>query len=94
MAQILQQILLKNGTRDIQNSLPFETSACFYVTISGNFERFKCFNFETDFLENENFFQKLEQHLLVESNKIENTSFPYKAAISEASIKTNRMMST
>ena len=34
--------------------------ACFYVTISGNFERFQYFNLETDFLENENFFKKME----------------------------------
>ena len=30
----------KNGTRDSLNSPPFERSACFYVTISENFERF------------------------------------------------------
>ena len=36
----------------------------------------------------------LEYHFLVESTKIENTSFPYKTATSEASIKTNRMVST
>ena len=30
----------------------------FYVTIRGNFERFQYFNFEIDFLENENFYQK------------------------------------
>ena len=30
------------------NSHPFERLACFYVTISGNFERFQQFNFETD----------------------------------------------
>ena len=30
----------------------------FYVTIRGIFERFQYFNFETDFLENENLFQK------------------------------------
>ena len=29
--------------------------ACFYVTISQKFEHFQYFNFETDFLENENF---------------------------------------
>ena len=43
---------------DFQNSSPFERSACFYVTINENFERFQYFNFETDFLENENLFQK------------------------------------
>ena len=52
------QVLLKNGTRDFQTSLPFERSTCFYVTISENFEHFQYFNFETDFLENENFFHK------------------------------------
>ena len=48
----------KNGTRDFQNSPPFARSACFYETISGNFEGFQYCNFETDFLENENLFQK------------------------------------
>ena len=52
------QVLLKNGTRDFQNSPPFERWACFYLTISGNFERFQYFNFEIDFPENENLFQK------------------------------------
>ena len=50
--------LLKNGTWDFQNSPLFERSACFYVTISVNFERFQYFNFETDFLKKENLFQK------------------------------------
>ena len=52
------QILLKNGTRDFQNSPPFE----------------RCF--------------------LVETSKIENTSFPLKTAMSEANVKTNRMETT
>ena len=43
----------KHGTRDSQNSPPFERSARFYVTITGNFERF-----ETNFLKNKNVFQK------------------------------------
>ena len=43
---------------DFQNSPPFERSACFYVTINGNFKHFQYFNFETDFLENENIFKK------------------------------------
>ena len=30
------------------------------MVISGNFERFQYFNFEINFLENENFFQKTE----------------------------------
>ena len=36
----LSSVLLKNGTRNFQNSPPFERSTCFFVTISGNFERF------------------------------------------------------
>ena len=51
-------IFLKSNTRNFQKTHPFERSACFYMTISGNFERFQYFNFETDFLENENLFQK------------------------------------
>ena len=39
------------------NSPPFERLA-FYVSISENFEHFQDFNFESDFLENENFVQK------------------------------------
>ena len=52
------QVFLKNGNRDFRNIPPFERLACFYVTICENFERFQYFNFETDFLENENLFQK------------------------------------
>ena len=40
------------------------------------------------------FFKKLEYHFLVERTKIENASFPYKTAKSEANIKTNRMVTT
>ena len=32
--------------------------ACSYVTISEHFKHYQYFNFETDFLENENFFEK------------------------------------
>ena len=50
------EVLLKTDTRDFQNSPPFNRSACFYVTIIGNFERFQYFKFETNSLENENLF--------------------------------------
>ena len=52
------QVLLKYGARDFQNSRPFKRLACFYVTISGNLERFQYFDFELDFLKIENLFQK------------------------------------
>ena len=51
-------ILLKNSTRDFQNSPPFEKSGSFYVTTTGNCECFHYFIFETTFLKNENIFQK------------------------------------
>ena len=40
------------------------------------------------------FFKKLEYSFLVESTKIENASFPYKPGISEANVRTNRIVST
>ena len=64
--------------------------ACFYVTISEKFEHFQYFNFGTDFLENENFFQKTGVPFLVERTKIEKASFPYKANV----YKLQRMLTT
>ena len=64
----------KNGVRDFQNSPSFDRWACFYVTITENFERFwnfDNFNFETNVLKNENLFQKTAVPFLVESTKIE-----------------------
>ena len=48
----------------------------------------------TDFLEDENFFQKTGVPFLVERTNIEKISFPYKTAISKANVKTNRMGTT
>ena len=48
------------------------------------FGRFQYFNFETNFLENENLFHKTGVLFLVVSAKIKEASFPYKTAISEA----------
>ena len=59
------------------------------MTITGNFERFQYFNFEINFLKTQTF-KKLEYHFLVESTKIDNITFPYKTAQSEANVKTNR----
>ena len=42
----------------------------------------------------EAFFKKLEYRILVEVTKIENTSFPFKTALSEANVKANRMATT
>ena len=37
------------------------------------------------------FSKKLEYRFLVETTEIENTSFPFKTALSEANVKTDRM---
>ena len=49
---------------------------------------FQYFHFETNFLKNEFFFKKRE------STQIENATFPYKTALSEANFKTNRIGKT
>ena len=49
---------------------------------------------EQIFWKMKNFFKNLEYSSLIQSTKIKNASFPYKTAISEADVKTNRMMST
>ena len=36
----------------------------------------------------------MEDHSLVETTKIESTSFPFKTALSEVNVKTNRMATT
>ena len=64
-------VLVKNGTRDFQNSPPFGGSACFHVAITENFKGFQYLNFEKDFLENRNLFQKTGARFLIESTKIE-----------------------
>ena len=46
------------------------------------------------FWKTKTFFKKLEYRSLVESTKIENASFLYKTALSEANVKTNSMVST
>ena len=61
------------------------------MTITGNFEFFQYFNFETSFLKNENLFKKMENRFLAESDRTENATFSYKTALTEANVKTNRM---
>ena len=46
------------------------------------------------FWKTKTFLKKLEYRILFESNNTENRSFPYKTAISEANVKTNKMVIT
>ena len=57
------------------------------MTISGSFKRFQYFNFDTNFLENENLFQKTEGLFLIETTKIENTSFSFKLLCQEPMLR-------
>ena len=69
----------------------FERSACFYVKITGNFERFQFFDFKTNFLKNANSSQKtgiLLSSVLVQSTKIKNATVPYKSVLSKANVET------
>ena len=84
---------LKNDARNFQNSPPFERLACFYVTISGNFERFQTLTLKQIFWKTKTFVKKPDDSFLVDSTSIESASFPYKTALSEANVKTNRVVS-
>ena len=64
------------------------------MTIRESFKRFQYFNFETNFLENENLFQKTGVPFLVETTNTEDTSLPFKTTLSESNVKTNRMATT
>ena len=57
------------------------------MTVSGKFECFQYFTFETSFLDNETFFQKTGVRFLVESTKIKNALFTYKPAMSEGNVE-------
>ena len=46
------------------------------------------------FWKTKTFSEKLEYSFLVETTKIESTSFPFKTALSETSVQTNRMATT
>ena len=46
------------------------------------------------FWKTKTFFKNLEYRFVVETTKIDNRSFPFKAALSEANVKTNRMVTT
>ena len=64
------------------------------MTTSESFKHFQYFNFEQFFWNTKTFLKKLEYHFSFETTKIENTSFPFKTALSEANVKTNRMATT
>ena len=57
-----------------------------------NLNVFNALSLKQIFWKTKNVFKKLEYSFLVESTKNENASFPSKTAISEASVKTNRMV--
>ena len=78
---------LGSFTRVFQNCPLFQRSAYFYVTITGDFERFQLFISEAKFSEKQKsfFFKKKEQ---IENTTIENTTYPCKTAPPNANVKT------
>ena len=56
----MAQVLLKNGARGFQNSLPFDRLESFYVIISQCYKRFQYFNLEKIFWKIKTFFRKVE----------------------------------
>ena len=64
------------------------------MAISENFKRFNTLTLKQVFWKTKTIFKKLESRFLVETPKIQNTSFPFKTALSEANVKTNRMATT
>ena len=61
-----------------------------------SFKRFQYFerNLKEIFWKTKTFFKKLGYCFLVETTEIENTLFPFKTALSETDVKTNRMATT
>ena len=59
----------------------------FFDIVISNFET----NFETNFPKNENLFYKSEVPIVVKSTTNESVTYPYKTALSEANVMTNRM---
>ena len=55
---------------------------------------FNTLTLEQIFWRKKTFIKKLEYRFLVEATKIEITPFPFKTALSEANVKTNRMATT
>ena len=66
----------------------------FYVTATGNFNIFNTLTLKQIFWKSETFLKKLELHFLVARTKIDKATFPYKTALSEANVITNRIEST
>ena len=71
-------------------ALRFKDPQFFFVTISESFKTFSILHLWNKFSGK----RKLEYRFLVETAKIENTSFLFKTALSEANVKTNRMATT
>ena len=54
---------------------------------------FNALTLKKKFWKTKTFFKNVEHRFIVESTKIENASFPYKTTVSEANVKTNRIVS-
>ena len=64
------------------------------MKIIENVKRLNTLIMKQIFWKTKNFFKKLKYRFSVENTKIENASFLFKTAISEANVKTNKMVNT
>ena len=61
------------------------------MTISNVSNVFNTLTLKQIFWKTKAFFKRVESRFLVQTTKIENTSFSFKTALSEANVRTNRM---
>ena len=78
---------------NFQNSPPFERSPFFMWQSVKILNVFNILTLKQIFWKTDTFLKKLEYRFLVKNTKIENASFPFKTAMSEAIVKSNRMVS-
>ena len=87
-------VLLKNCTRDFQIDLRLRDWHVFMWQSVEVSDVFNTLTLKQIFRKTKTFFKKLEHRFLVATTEIENTSFPFKTALSETNVKVNRMANT
>ena len=85
-------VLFKNSIRNFQNSFPFDRSACFYVTITGNFKHSPYVNLEA-FKAFLRILSKKKKKKKKKKKRLKTQHYHAKL-LSEANFETNRMSST
>ena len=87
-------MLLQNGTRIFKIALRLRDRHVFMCQPVKVSNVFNALTLKQILWKTKSFFKKLEYSFLVETTNIENTSFQFKTALSEANVKTNGMVTT